>query len=50
MKIQQNKRQFVVTIPLDMMRLLGWNKGTEVAFVMTDDGLKVKKLGVHINV
>ena len=44
MKIQQNKKQFVVTIPVDVMRLLKWNKGTEIVFIPKENGLEVKKL------
>ncbi len=47
MKIQQNKRQFVVTIPIDVMRLLGWNKGTEVIFLPGEKEIKIKKLEVQ---
>ncbi len=44
MKIQQNKKQFVVTIPVDVMRLLKWDKGTEIIFIPKENGLEVKKL------
>jgi bifunctional DNA-binding transcriptional regulator/antitoxin component of YhaV-PrlF toxin-antitoxin module len=44
MKIQQNKKQFVVTIPADVMRLLKWNKGTEIVFIPKENGVEVKKL------
>ena len=44
MKIQQNKKQFVVTIPVDVMRLLKWSKGTEIVFVPKENGVEVKKL------
>lgn len=44
MKIQQNKKQFVVTIPVDVMRLLKWDKGTEIVFIPKENGLEVKKL------
>lgn len=44
MKIQQNKNQFVVTIPVDVMRLLKWNKGTEIVFIPKENGVEVKKL------
>lgn len=44
MKIQQNKNQFVVTIPVDVMRLLKWDKGTEIVFIPKENGVEVKKL------
>lgn len=47
MKIQQNKKQFVVTIPSDVMRLLKWSKGTEIVFIPSEDGVKVRKLEVE---
>ena len=49
MKIQQNKKQFVVTIPVDVMRLLKWDKGTEIVFIPKENGVEVKKLDSKVN-
>ncbi len=40
----------MVTIPISVVKLMGWSKGTELIFIPTDDGIKVKKMDVIENV
>jgi carbohydrate-selective porin OprB len=46
MKIQDNKGQFKLTIPRDLVKIKGWKQGTEVIIVMNETGdLIIKEIG-----
>lgn len=38
MKLQDNKGQFKLTIPRDLVKVKGWKQGTELVVVMTAEG------------
>ena len=38
MKLQNNKGQFRLTLPKDLIKAKGWGQGTEVVIVMDAEG------------
>lgn len=44
-KLQKHKEQFRLTIPKDIVKLMGWNKGTEIVFIQDASGnLLIKEI------
>jgi antitoxin component of MazEF toxin-antitoxin module len=45
MKLQNNKGQFRLTLPKDLIKIKGWKQGTEVAvFMDTEGNLIIKEI------
>ncbi len=45
MKLQNNKGQFRLTISKDLVKMKGWDQGTELAMIMNTDGdLVIKEI------
>ena len=38
MKLQNNKGQYKLTIPKDLVKVKGWKQSTELAIVMNSEG------------
>jgi len=45
MKLQNNKGQYKLTIPKDLVKLQGWKQGTELVLAMdSDNNLVIKEI------
>jgi len=42
-KLQNNKGQFKLTIPKDIIKLTGWKGGTEIVLIQNQDGNLILK-------